>query len=217
MRMEESFSVDMEVPESVEVGDSYRVNVTVENTGDFPLRGVTVRIGDQVKRIDLDLTERVKVGFDIVAPEEEGVQGLKAEVYTDTMYGDVERDVRVEYSPLILREELRGDVLRIVADSDMVGGIIELEILKDGKTVYVDLMEVGDREHVVTLIPGNYLVRARVRKWDRVYEEKEMRTEVEKEFEVVNLNPFVMFPIALVDLALLGEVVRRRGYWSMAG
>jgi len=37
-----------------------------------------------------------------------------------------------------------------------------------------------------------------------------MRTEVEKEFEVVNLNPFVMFPIALVDLALLGEVVRRR-------
>jgi len=82
--------------------------------------------------------------------------------------------------------------------------------LKDGKTVYVDLMEVGDREHVVTLIPGNYLVRARVRKWGRVYEEKEMRTEVEKEFEVVNLNPFVMFPIALVDLALLGEVVERR-------
>ena len=93
MRMEESFSVDMEVPESVDVGDSYRVNVTVENTGDFPLRGVTVRIGDQVKRIDLDLTERVKVGFDIVAPEEEGVQELKAEVYTDTIYGDVERPV----------------------------------------------------------------------------------------------------------------------------
>ena len=43
----------------------------------------------------------------------------------------------------------------------------------------------------------------------------EMRTEVEKEFKVVNLNPFVMFPIALVDLALLGEVVERRGYWSM--
>ncbi len=26
----------------------------------------------------------------------------------------------------------------------------------------------------------------------------------------MNPNPFVMFPIALVDLALLGEVVRRR-------
>ena len=142
--MEEGFSVDMEVPESVEVGDSYRVNVTVENTGDFPLRGVTVRIGDRVKRIDLDLTERVKVGFDIVAPEEEGVQGLKAEVYTDTIYGEVKRDVRVEYSPLILREELRGGVLRIVADSDMVGGVIELEILKDGKTVYVDFAGWGE-------------------------------------------------------------------------
>jgi len=32
----------------------------------------------------------------------------------------------------------------------------------------------------------------------------------------MNPNPFVMFSIALVDLALLGEVVRRRGYWSMA-
>jgi len=28
--------------------------------------------------------------------------------------------------------------------------------------------------------------------------------------EPMNLNPFVMFPIALVDLALFGEVVRRR-------
>ena len=74
----------------------------------------------------------------------------------------------------------------------------------------VDLMEVRDREHVVTLVPGNYLVRAKVKEWGRVYEEKEMGTEVEKEFKVVNLNPFVMFPIALVDLALLGEVVRRR-------
>ena len=57
---------------------------------------------------------------------------------------------------------------------------------------------------MITLIPD------KVEEWGRVYEEKEMRTEVKKEFKVVNLNPFVMFPIALVDLALLGEVVRRR-------
>jgi len=57
---------------------------------------------------------------------------------------------------------------------------------------------------VVTLIPD------KVKKWGRVYEEKEIRTEVGEEFEPMNLNPFVMFPIALVDLALLGEVVRRR-------
>jgi len=105
---------------------------------------------------------------------------------------------------------LRGDVLRIVADSDMTGGVIELEILKDKETVYVDLMEVRDKEHVVTLLPGNYLVRAKVKKWGRVYEEKEIMTEVEKEFTPMDLNPFVMFPMAMVDLALLGEVVRRR-------
>jgi len=106
--------------------------------------------------------------------------------------------VKVEYSPLILRED------------DMVGGVIELEILKDKETVYVDVMEVKGKENVVTLIPGNYLVKARVKKWGRVYEEKEIITEVEKEFTPMNLNPFVMFPIALIDLALLGEVVRRR-------
>jgi len=100
--------------------------------------------------------------------------------------------------------------LRIVADSDMVGGVIELEILKDKETVYVDVMEVKGKENVVTLVPGNYLVRARVKKWDRVYEEKEIRTTAREEFDPMNLNPFVMFPIALVDLALLGEVVRRR-------
>ncbi len=44
----------------------------------------------------------------------------------------------------LLGEELRGDVLRIVADSDMVGGVIELEILKDGKTVYVDFAGWGE-------------------------------------------------------------------------
>jgi len=68
-------------------------------------------------------------------------------------------------------------VRSIVADSDMVGGVIELEILKDKETVYVDVMEVKGKENVVTLVPGNYLVRARVKKWDRVYEEKEIRTE----------------------------------------
>jgi len=81
---------------------------------------------------------------------------------------------------------------------------------KDKKTVYVDLMEVRDKEHVVTLLPGNYLVRARVKKWGKVYEEKEIRTEAKEEFKATNLNPFVMFPMAMVDLALLGEVVRRR-------
>ena len=79
-------------------------------------------------------------------------------------------------------------------------------------------MEVRDTEHVITLLPGNYLVRARVKKWDRVYEEKEIRTKAREEFEPMNLNPFVMFPIALVDLALFGEVVRRRRIFrSMAG
>ncbi len=34
--------------------------------------------------------------------------------------------------------------MRIVADSDMVGGVIELEILKDGKTVYVDFAGWGE-------------------------------------------------------------------------
>jgi len=34
--------------------------------------------------------------------------------------------------------------------------------------------------------------------------------ETGREFEPMNLNPFVMFPMAIVDLALLGEVVRRR-------
>ena len=83
---------------------------------------------------------------------------------------------------------------------------------KGKETVYVDVMEVKGKENVVTLVPGNYLVRARVKKWDRVYEEKEIRTEMEKDVTPMNLNPFVMFPIALVDLALFGEVVRRRVY-----
>ncbi|RLI90517.1 MAG: hypothetical protein DRO95_06075, partial [Candidatus Altiarchaeales archaeon] len=213
IRMEEKFDVDLEAPDFVLVGERYGVNVSIENTGDFPLRDLVVVVENRSRRINLDLGEKVMLKFNLIAPEREGRYEIEVRVYHGDRVESKKRSVWIKYSPLILRWNTTEEGVRVIMDSDVVGGVIELEVYKKDKLVYGDIIEVTGERKVVDLKPGRYRVRARLRKDDTILEENEIMTEVEEEFKPTNLDPFVFTPLGLIDVYLLMSVINalRRG------
>jgi uncharacterized membrane protein len=204
--LQEKFKLTTQTPSDVDGGAQYGVEVEIENTGDVELNELNVKVGDQIKRINLDVGEQRTLEFYLIAPQQEGDYAVKVEVYGDTVSGQQQTKIHVKGTALVLRANTVDNVMYITTQTNYSGGLIELEVTKDGNLVYADFIQ--DKEHVTELQAGNYLVKASLRMDGKPIATKEITPGVEKEFQAEDMTLPIMIPLLIINAVLLVDIAK---------
>ena len=204
-----SIDIKFSIPDEVDVGDKYSVEVMVENTGDCELRNLTVRLGSEAQVIDLDLTERRTLSFVLTAPEQDGIYSLCVGISGAKVHEEKEKELYVRYSPLILKERMEGDKVYITAKSDL-DGIIRLEVVKGNDLVLIDLIETKkETMRVIELPLGEYRVNAKLLVANKLVATKEIEVGYIESPGIIDLDLLVLPLLAILDFYLLVNIIRK--------
>ncbi|RLI92784.1 MAG: hypothetical protein DRO92_04855, partial [Candidatus Altiarchaeales archaeon] len=213
VRLDEKAEMSISFPKEVLSGEKYRVTVVLRNTGDTPIHNITVRIGGMEKNINLDLGDIITIDFDLVAPEGRGNYIFIAQAFTDRLFLEKGFELKVKSNPLTLRTDIEGNNLNIFVDSNIRNSIIDLEVLKENRVIYKDIIEIKDRGVLRKIKAGkDYIIRVVLRKGNKIIERRETKLEAEREFKPVNIDMFLLPPFGLIDLYLLISILFKFRY-----
>jgi len=204
--LQEKFTLTTQVPSDVDGGAQYGVEVEIENTGDVELYDLNVKVGDQNKKMSLDIGEKKTLAFYLTAPQQEGDYAVKVEVSGDKVNGQQQTKIHVKGTSLVLRASTVDDVMYITTQTNYSGGLIELEVTKDGNLVYADFIQ--DKDHVTELQAGNYLVKASLKVDGKPIASKEITPIVEDEVEPEDMTWPIMIPILLINFILIVDIIK---------
>ncbi|MCK4491423.1 MAG: hypothetical protein KAU03_02285, partial [Candidatus Altiarchaeales archaeon] len=206
LALKEDVTINIQIPDEITTGQLYQVNITIENTGDTTFKNLKIKIGDQIRTTNLDLTEKTTQTFHLTAPEKKGEYAIKAEAYTDTIHKIKEKKFRVTETTLILRAIEVDDILYITTKSNTADATIQLHATKNKKTVYINILDT--KEHVTEIPAGNYNIKADLKKDNEVINTKKVTPTTEKTHTPTNLNMYLLTPLTIIDTALLIEILR---------